>query len=129
MTLLVAALLLGIGSWKARDLKTGDLGKGIPELHDNSRYNRDNAAIVESFSIGVDVLSVIVQTKDVQGACTNFAIMDAIDRFELLHAQRPRRAVGDGAAGRGQGGQRRAGTRAASTGARCRATPRCSRSR
>jgi uncharacterized protein len=84
VTLLVAVLLLGIGSWKARDLKTGDLGKGIPELHDKSRYNRDNAAIVESFSIGVDVLSVIVQTKDVQGACTNFAIMDTIDRFEMF---------------------------------------------
>jgi hypothetical protein len=84
VTLLVAALLLGLGSWKARDLRTGDLGKGIPELHDKSRYNRDNAAIVESFSIGVDVLSIIVQTKDVQGACTNFAIMDTIDRFEMF---------------------------------------------
>jgi predicted RND superfamily exporter protein len=30
------------------------------------------------------VLSVIVQTKDVQGACTNFAIMDTIDRFEMF---------------------------------------------
>jgi hypothetical protein len=84
VTLLVAALVLGIASWKARDLQTGDLGKGIPELRDSSRYNRDNAAIVDSFSIGVDVLSVIVQTKDVQGACTNFAIMDAVDRFEFF---------------------------------------------
>ena len=83
VALLVATLFLGIGSWKARDLKTGDLGKGIPELHDDSRYNRDNLAIVDSFSIGVDVLSVIVQTKDVQGACTDFAIMDTIDRFEF----------------------------------------------
>jgi len=83
VALLVATLFLGIGAWKARDLKTGDLGKGIPELHDDSRYNRDNLAIVNSFSIGVDVLSVIVQTKDVQGACTDFAIMDTIDRFEF----------------------------------------------
>jgi len=84
VALLVATIFLGIGSWKARDLKTGDLGKGIPELHDDSRYNRDNLAIVNSFSIGVDVLSVIVQTKDVQGACTDFAIMDTIDRFEFF---------------------------------------------
>ena len=83
VALLVATLFLGIGAWKARDLKTGDLGKGIPELHDDSRYNRDNLAIVNSFSIGVDVLSVIVQTKDVRGACTDFAIMDTIDRFEF----------------------------------------------
>jgi len=79
----VALVLLIGGAWIARDIKTGDLGKGIPELHDDSRYNKDNAVIVSKFSIGVDVISVIVQTHGVQGACTNFAVMDTIDRFEL----------------------------------------------
>jgi predicted RND superfamily exporter protein len=83
VVIVVSALLLGVGTWKARDMKTGDLGKGIPELHDASRYNRDNAAIVDNFAIGVDVLSVIAQTRNVQGACTNYEIMDVIDRFEL----------------------------------------------
>jgi predicted RND superfamily exporter protein len=81
--LLLAALLLAAGAWQARDMKTGDLGHGIPELREDSRYNRDNAAIVDHFSIGVDVLSVIVQTQQAQGACTQFEIMDTIDRFEL----------------------------------------------
>lgn len=79
----VALVLLTGGAWKARDIKTGDLGKGIPELHDDSRYNKDNAVIVAKFSIGVDVISVIVQTQGVKGACTTYEIMDAIDRFEL----------------------------------------------
>ena len=83
VVILVSAVLLGLGAWKARDLKTGDLGKGIPELRDDSRYNRDSAAIVDNFAIGVDVLSVTVQTHNVQGACTQYDIMDAIDRFEL----------------------------------------------
>lgn len=84
MIVVAAALTLLVGgAWKARDIKTGDLGKGIPELHDDSRYNKDNAVIVSKFSIGVDVISVIVQTQGVQGACTNFEIMDTIDRFEL----------------------------------------------
>ena len=83
VVILGSAVLLGAGAWKARDMKTGDLGKGIPELHDDSRYNRDNAAIVDNFAIGVDVLSVIVQTHGVQGACTQYEVMDAIDRFEL----------------------------------------------
>lgn len=83
MVVLVIALLMLVGAtWKARDLRTGDLGHGIPELHEDSRYNRDAAAIVASFSIGVDVLSVIAQSHSVDGACTNFAIMDTIDRFE-----------------------------------------------
>lgn len=82
VVLVIAAVLLGAATWKSRDLRTGDLGHGIPELHEDSRYNRDTAAIVDSFSIGVDVLSVIVQTKGIDGACTHFAIMDTIDRFE-----------------------------------------------
>jgi predicted RND superfamily exporter protein len=80
---LLAALLLAAATWMARDLRTGDLGKGIPELHDNSRYNRDTAAIVDSFSIGVDVLSVIAQSRNVDGACTNHDVMSLIDRFEM----------------------------------------------
>ena len=82
IVLVIAALLLTAGAWKARDLRTGDLGKGIPELHDDSRYNRDTAAIVDSFSIGVDVLSVIAQSRDVDGACTDYELMNLISRFE-----------------------------------------------
>jgi predicted RND superfamily exporter protein len=81
--LAAAAVLLAVGTWKARDLKTGDLGKGIPELHETSRYNQDNAVIVDNFAIGAFVISVIVQARNVQGACTDYAIMDTIDRFEL----------------------------------------------
>ncbi len=81
-TLLAAGVLLGLGVWQGRHLKTGDLGAGIPELRDTSRYNRDNAVITEKFAIGVDVLSVIVQTYNIQGACTNYDIMATIDRFE-----------------------------------------------
>ncbi|HEY9150696.1 MAG TPA: MMPL family transporter, partial [Gammaproteobacteria bacterium] len=76
-----AALLAGLGALQSRDLRTGDLGVGSPELHDHSRYNRDVAAIVESFSIGVNVLAVIAQSRGVDGACTDYAIMDTIDRF------------------------------------------------
>ncbi|MBM3358425.1 MAG: RND family transporter [Betaproteobacteria bacterium] len=83
LALALAAVLLAAGTWQARGIQTGDLGKGIPELHDDSRYNRDNAVIVDKFAIGVDVISVIVQTHGVHGACTDFSIMDTIDRFEL----------------------------------------------
>jgi predicted RND superfamily exporter protein len=83
IVLALAAIVLAAATWQARELRTGDLGTGIPELHEDSRYNRDAAAIVESFSIGVDVLSVIVQTHGVDGACTDFEIMDTIDRFEM----------------------------------------------
>ena len=85
--LAVAAVLLVAGAWKAQELRIGDLGKGMPELRQDSRYNRDVAAITGQFAIGVNVLSVIAQTRDVQGACTDFALMDNIDRFEFYMRQ------------------------------------------
>jgi predicted RND superfamily exporter protein len=77
----IAALIFAFGLYKALELRTGDLGEGVPELRAESRYNQDVEAITRSFSIGVDVLSVIAQTN-AAGACTQFEIMDAIDRFE-----------------------------------------------
>lgn len=82
VVLVMTSVLLAAAAIKSRDMKTGDLGKGIPELRDDSRYNQDILTIVDNFSIGVDVLSVIVESRDIDGACTDFGVMDAIDRFE-----------------------------------------------
>ncbi len=79
--LVVAMLLLGVGIWKGAEVKTGDLGIGVPELRATSRYNTDTAAIMRHFSIGVDVLGVVAQTR-IADACTRFEIMDTLDRFE-----------------------------------------------
>jgi predicted RND superfamily exporter protein len=85
--LAVAVLLLLAGGWKARELRVGDVGTGIPELKQDARYNRDVKAITDRFSIGVDVLSVIAQTRGVEGACTDFSLMDNIERFEFYLRQ------------------------------------------
>ena len=79
--LATALVLLVFGVWKGAEVKTGDLGTGIPELHAASRYNTDTAAIMRHFSIGVDVLGVIAQATGAD-ACTRFDIMDVVDRFE-----------------------------------------------
>jgi predicted RND superfamily exporter protein len=76
----ISALLAILGAWKARDIKIGDLHRGVPELRADSRYNIDSEVITERFSIGVDILSVIVETVD-QG-CTRHDVMSTIDRFE-----------------------------------------------
>lgn len=80
--ILLSLLLTGIGAWKAKDLQTGDLGSGLPELRADSRYNLDNAIITNNFRIGVDVLSVIVQTQGIDGACADHGVMSAMDAFE-----------------------------------------------
>ena len=74
------AVLLGLfGVWKGRETPIGDTQAGVPELRADSRYNRDSNIITSKFSIGVDILTVIVETKE--PACTSYELMTAIDTF------------------------------------------------
>src|SRR5262249_47795527 len=78
----VAAVVLAGGLYKAHDLKVGDFGIGVPELRPDSRYNLDNKMIVDKFAIGVNTLGVVAQTTNVQGACTQYDVMSNIEQFD-----------------------------------------------
>jgi predicted RND superfamily exporter protein len=74
------AIALGVlGAWKGRETPIGDTQAGVPELRPDSRYNRDSNIITEKFSIGVDILTVIVEATD--PVCTSYEQMTAVDRF------------------------------------------------
>jgi len=74
------AVVLGVfGAWKGGQVQIGDLHRGVPELRAESRYNTDTAVVTSKFSIGVDVLNVIAETKP-QG-CVDHAVMTTIDDF------------------------------------------------
>jgi predicted RND superfamily exporter protein len=76
--------LLAVGALESRHMTIGDIGSGAPELRDDSRYNRDNKAIVDHYAIGVDVLTVVVEAKGFEGdACLQYPVMHAIDKFEM----------------------------------------------
>lgn len=74
------ALLAVVGGWKALDVKIGDLHSGVPELRADAPYNIDTSIITEKFSIGVDVINVIVEAD--AEACMQHDILEAIDDFE-----------------------------------------------
>ena len=74
-----AALLALAGWWKGRETPIGDTQRGVPELRADSRYNRDNDVITARFSIGVDVLTAIVESD--QPLCVSHDLMTAVDRF------------------------------------------------
>jgi len=78
----LALVILAVGLFQAHNLKVGDYGIGVPELRPDSRYNKDNEKIVEKFAIGVNTLGVVAQTKNVQGACTQYEIMSSIEAFD-----------------------------------------------
>src|SRR5512137_1404573 len=77
MPLLVGVALLVFGLSQARHLHIGDLGKGVPELRPDSRYNQDVGMITSHFAIGVDLLQVIAETKpenDDDSPCVDRAV-------------------------------------------------------
>lgn len=81
LAIIVAGLALGAwGAWKARDVQIGDAHAGVPELRADSRYNQDSRLITSRYSIGVDILSVIVET--IPNGCIDHEVVTLMDRFE-----------------------------------------------
>jgi len=80
VTIGLAAVLMLVGASYAPEVRIGDQHHGVPELRPTSTYNLDTAAIVERFEIGVDVFTVIAETKS--EGCIDYAVMNALDRFE-----------------------------------------------
>lgn len=77
---IIIAIVLAVGGiYKSQSLKIGDLEPGAPELRQDSRYNLDNAYMVENYSTSSDVFLVMVETAKEQ--CNSYKVMDAIDRF------------------------------------------------
>ena len=79
ISIAIAVLILIPGIWKAPGVRIGDLHRGVPELHADSRYNIDSDVISSRFTIGVDVLSVIVET--IPEGCINHDVMQTMDDF------------------------------------------------
>ncbi len=70
----------GWAFWKSHEVRIGDTQEGVPELRPHSRYNRDTHVITTKFSIGVDVLSVIVETGP--NGCVDHDVVSLMDQFE-----------------------------------------------
>ena len=79
IAILIGVLLAALGYWKGSEIAIGDLHDGVPEFHADSTYNNDTRTITERFSIGVDILSVIVETRE--DGCIDYDVMRDIDRF------------------------------------------------
>ena len=77
--IVVSLALLAFGWVKSHEVKIGDLHAGVPELRQDSRYNRDTAVITGKFSIGVDVITVLAETAP--NGVIDYDVMALVDRF------------------------------------------------
>ncbi len=89
LTVILSAGILALGLWVAKDLQVGDLGKGVPELRADSRYNQDTELITSRFAIGVDVMQVVVEADGKESPCVDSKVMEPIGEFELQIRQNP----------------------------------------
>ncbi|MAI91232.1 MMPL family transporter [Ponticaulis sp.] len=83
----VSAVMLVGGFMYAQNLKIGDTNPGAPELRPNSRYNVDNAYMVENYAASSDVYVVMVTTP--QYACAHYNTIMAVDALENRLQQLP----------------------------------------
>lgn len=81
-----AALLAGSVALSMR-IQVGDLDAGAPELRAESRYNRDNAFVVQNYAASTDILTVMVTSPDDQ--CTRYATLSQVDELAWRLQQLP----------------------------------------
>jgi uncharacterized protein len=83
--LAIVAIVAGIvcavaGLYFSQSMKIGDLDAGAPELRPDSRYNKDNAYIVDNYSTSTDLFVIMVKTN--VEACTQYHNLVWVDQFE-----------------------------------------------
>jgi predicted RND superfamily exporter protein len=81
IAVITAIILAFSGTIVGSQVKIGDTSIGAPELRSDSRYNLDNAYMVENYAASSDVFVVMVKTK--QYACANYDNLLAVDALEL----------------------------------------------
>ncbi len=82
-----AVLLFAVAFWQSLGRHIGYLKPGAPELRADSRYNRDAVSIVEKFSLGLDVFTVVNEFP--KEGCYDFARMAWLDDFSWEMANVP----------------------------------------
>jgi predicted RND superfamily exporter protein len=72
-------ILLGAAVWQGVGRHVGDLHAGATELRPDSVYNRDASLIVDRFSLGLDLLTIVAETPE--GSCVDYEVIRYLDDF------------------------------------------------
>ncbi|MGC6535647.1 MAG: efflux RND transporter permease subunit [Parvibaculales bacterium] len=80
VVVLAVAVVLFITSFiQSQNRHVGALHAGSPELRKEARYNEDSRQIAEKFALGLNLLTVIVETP--REACINYPYMKYLNEF------------------------------------------------
>ncbi|MGB8416816.1 efflux RND transporter permease subunit [Paraburkholderia sp.] len=71
-TLVVVAAIFSTAVWESRDRVVGTLQPGAPELRPDARFNRDAVSIANSFDVGLDWLTLVIEAP--KNSCESPAV-------------------------------------------------------
>ena len=75
----LAAIIFCLAYWQSLSRHIGYLKPGAPELRESARYNQDAIAIVDKFSLGLDVFTIVNEIPP--EGCYDFKRMTYLDEF------------------------------------------------
>tara|TARA_R110002110_G_scaffold9547_2_gene46915 strand:- start:464 stop:2818 length:2355 start_codon:yes stop_codon:yes gene_type:complete len=87
VTLLVSFTLFGYAVYESRYRHVGALHAGAPELRNDARYNVDSRDIAAKYSLGLNQLTVVVETKP--DACVDYPVLEYLNRFSWYMENQP----------------------------------------
>ncbi|HRE60449.1 MAG TPA: efflux RND transporter permease subunit [Micropepsaceae bacterium] len=76
---LIYTFVFGYAVFQSTTRHIGNLHAGMPELKAEHRYNQDAEVVAQKFSIGLELLTVVIETPPL--SCVNYHYMNYIDRF------------------------------------------------
>ncbi|MEM1140802.1 MAG: MMPL family transporter, partial [Pseudomonadota bacterium] len=76
---LIGAGLFAFSFVQSQGRHIGDLHAGAPELRPDARYNIDSAVVSDKFSVGLNLLTVVMETP--KDACIKYDYMNYVDQF------------------------------------------------
>lgn len=79
ITLCISFVLFGIAVYESRLRHVGSLHAGTPELREDARYNVDSRIIADKFALGLNQLTVVVETP--VDACVDYRTLEYLNRF------------------------------------------------
>lgn len=87
VTLIVAFTLFGFAVNESRYRHVGALHAGTPELREDARYNVDSRYIAANYSLGLNLLTVVVETPP--DACVDYPTLEYLNRFSWYMENQP----------------------------------------
>ena len=79
IVLVLSVILFVTAFIQSQNRHVGALHAGSPELREDARYNTDSRSIADKFALGLNLLTVIVETP--REACINYPYMKYLNEF------------------------------------------------